>query len=299
MRYVGYDQFRRAPAESRRARRANGVLMPALMSASVALLVLSRVEPGVFAALRVWVIEAATPVLRALMIPLEPVRAAGAAIGSMAGDARDRERLVIENERLKRWESRALDLERQLAELGAVAKTARDADMAFATARVMATSSGPIVRSAIINAGAGERLKPGYPVLAAAGLAGRVEVVGTGASRLLLLTDAESQVPVYVGPNAVRAVLVGDNGAAPRLAFPTPDRAINVGDDVSTSGLGGSFPRGLRVGTVTDAGATPRVAPHADLDRLEYVSILFYEPGAGDLPPLEARPQAGAGVRAP
>jgi rod shape-determining protein MreC len=69
---------------------------------------------------------------------------------------------------------------------------------------------------------------------------------------------------------------------------------VAAGDEVSTSGLGGMFPRGLRVGTVREAGERPIVTPHADLDRIEYVSVLFYEPVPADVPPLEKRPQAGA-----
>jgi rod shape-determining protein MreC len=64
-----------------------------------------------------------------------------------------------------------------------------------------------------------------------------------------------------------------------------------------TSGIGGLFPRGLRIGTVAETGDRPAVTVHADLDRLEYVSILFYEPGAADVPPLEQRlPAHGAEV---
>jgi rod shape-determining protein MreC len=298
MRYVGYDQFCRRPAEAGFSRpQAGGLLTPTLLFASVALLVLSRVDHGYISGARVAIAEAVSPVLRTIMIPLEPLRAAGAAARLMFARAGDVERLANENQRLKGWETRAKDLERQLADLGAVAKTARDSDIAFVTARVMATSSGPFVRSAMINAGAGEQIKAGYPVLAGDGLAGRVAVAGQGVSRLLLLTDADSRIPVFVGPLAVRAVLAGDNGAAPRLVFLAPGVTVNAGDEVTTSSIGGIFPRGLRIGTVAGSGARPPVALHSDLDRLEYVSVLFYEPGGAGLPPLEERPPAdGAGV---
>jgi rod shape-determining protein MreC len=169
--------------------------------------------------------------------------------------------------------------------------------MPFVTARVMATSSGPFVRSAMINAGTAENLKGGYPVLAGNGLAARVVAVGSGVSRLLLITDADSRIPVFVGAQAARAILAGDNGPSPRLLFLATDVTIKAGDEVVTSGIGGLFPRGLRIGTVAGSGNQPIVALHADLDRLEYVSILFYEPGAADVPPLEQRVQpSGAEV---
>lgn len=276
---------------------AGGVLMPVLLFVSVALLVLSRLDHGYIAGARVAIADAVSPVLRTIMIPLEPLRSAGAAIGLALERADDLDHLANENQRLKGWEARAKDLEWQLSELGAVAKTARDQDMPFVTARVMATSSGPFVRSAIINAGEIEKLKSGYPVLAGDGLAARVAAVGRGVSRVLLITDVESRIPVFVGQQAARAILAGDNGPAPRLLFLAPDATVKAGDEVVTSGIGGIYPRGLRIGTVAGGSERPTVSVHADLDRLEYVSILFYEPGTGDVPPLEQRLQpAGAEV---
>lgn len=290
MRYVGYDQFRRRPAEAAMSRpQSGGMLVPVLLFASVALLVLSRLDHGYIAGARVAIADGVSPLLRTIMIPLEPLRTAGWAAARMFEQAGDVERLNNENQQLKGWEARAKDLERQLTELGAVAKAARDVDIPFVTARVMATSAGPFARSAMINAGEGEALKAGYPALAGNGLAGRVAVVGQGVSRLMLVTDADSRIPVFVGVSAARAVLAGDNGATPRLTFLAPGVTVNAGDEVTTSGIGGLFPRGLRIGTVATAGERPAVALHADLDRLEYVSILFHDAGASDLPPLEDR----------
>jgi rod shape-determining protein MreC len=133
--------------------------------------------------------------------------------------------------------------------------------------------------------------------LAGDGLAARVAAVGSGVSRLLLITDTDSRIPVFVGAQAARAILAGDNGPVPRLLFLTPDANVTAGDEVVTSGIGGLFPRGLRIGTVAGSGDRPAVSVHADLDRLEYVSILFYEPEARDVPPLEQRmPPQGAEV---
>ena len=80
MRYVGYDQFRKRPADLDPGRPpVGGFLTPALLFASVALLVLSRVDHGYIASARVAIADWVSPVVRLIMIPLEPVRAAGAA----------------------------------------------------------------------------------------------------------------------------------------------------------------------------------------------------------------------------
>lgn len=308
MRYVGYDQLRQRRADFMEPRRrSGGTLLPVLLFVSVALLILSRLDHGYISQVRWQVAELMSPVLRAIMVPLEPLREAGKSVGAAWSIASEAERLRNENQQLKGWEWRAKELERKLAELGAAARTARDTDIGFVTARVIANSSGAFVRSAMINAGGEQNLRAGYPVLSGDGLVGRVVETGSNAARVLLLTDAQSRIPVYVGPGAVRAILAGDNGPSPRLEFLAPDQTINAGDEVATSGIGGVFPRGLRIGSVAEVSDRPRVTPHANLDTVEYLSVLLYDTPVLELidaanarsggPAALARDQRPAGLR--
>jgi rod shape-determining protein MreC len=119
-------------------------------------------------------------------------------------------------------------------------------------------------------------VKAGYPVINAEGLVGRVVDVGPNSSRVLLASDVNSRIPVSIGPNATRAILIGDNGPDPRLLYLPDGAKIAVGDDVATSGVAGLFPPGLRIGTVTGDPNEARVLLRANLDRLAYVSVLFF-----------------------
>ena len=147
----------------------------------------------------------------------------------------------------------------------------------FVTSRVIADSSGAFVRSVMINAGRAKDVRAGYPVINADGLVGRVAEAGENSARVLLLTDLNSRVPVVIGGKEVRAILSGDNGPEPRLTYMPQDVSISPGDDVATSGAGGLFPRGLRIGKVIGTALAPRVELRAKLDHLEYLSILFFE----------------------
>jgi rod shape-determining protein MreC len=238
------------------------------------------------------------PLLQAALVPFEPVRQAGRAAGEVFTLNSELERLRNENQRLKGWEWRATELERKLADLSATAGAARDPQIPFITARVVASSSGAFVRSAMINTGRQEGLKAGHPVLGGDGVVGRIVDTGANAARVLLLTDAQSRIPVLVGADYARAVLVGDNGPQPKLVFAEPALKASIGDDVSTSGVGGLFPRGLRIGKVVAVEPELRVAPQADLDGVEYVSILLYETAALNL--IETLPAArsSAGLEA-
>ena len=122
----------------------------------------------------------------------------------------------------------------------------------------------------------------------AKGSVGRVVEAGDRASRILLLTDLNSRVPVVVESSRYRAILEGDNSDELRLGFLPNTGDVRVGDRIVTSGHGGVFPAGLPVGIVTElAGDTAVVTPHVRFDRLEYVRVLLF-----DFPTLDPASEA-------
>jgi rod shape-determining protein MreC len=244
---------------------------------SIALLALSRLEHPAVAQLRWHVAEFETPVLALGGGIIERLRHTWRTISSMMDLSQEVERLKDENQRLKNWEWRAKESERKLAELASLSAVVKEQPVGFVTSRVIANSGGPFARSALINAGRQQNIRTGYPVLSSAGLVGRIVEAGERAAEVLLLTDLNSRIPVSVGANGVRAVLVGDNSAFPRLAYLAPEAVISPGDEVSTSGVGGLFPRGLRIGVVVVERGSLVVRPHSALDSLEYVSVLYVE----------------------
>jgi rod shape-determining protein MreC len=264
-------------------------VLPVLLILSAGLLVLSRLEHSAVREVRWHIAELMTPVLSAILVPLEPLRWVGQHVTKLADLTRELDDLKDENQRLRSWEWRAHELERKVGELTALSKVVRETPLEFVTVRVIANSSGAFVRSAMINAGTDQRLKSGYPVLSGDGLVGRVLETGRSAARVLFLTDLNSRIPVLVGRDGVRAVLVGDNGPSPRLAYALSGAHIAPGDEVATSGIGGLFPRGLRIGVVVETARGLRVRPHANLDRVEYLSILFYEAPSPDLAAVPER----------
>jgi len=264
----------------RGARSRFDVLFVVSVFTSIALLALSRLEHSAVAHLRWLVAEIMAPVLAEGGGVVERLRFSGKALSSMMDLAREVERLKDENQRLMSWEWRAKESERKLAELSSLSNVVKELPIGFVTARVLANSGGPFVRSALVSAGREQNVRTGYPVLSSAGLVGRIVETGERAAQVLLLTDLNSRIPVSVGPRGVRAILVGDNSAFPRLAYLAPEAVVAAGEEVSTSGVGGIYPRGLRIGVVGDEKGRLVVRPHSALDNLEYVSVLFYETDA-------------------
>lgn len=292
LKHDGYA--RRAGRETLvRVRAGGGASIFAFSLLAVALLALSRLDHPLVRTARISLADAAAPVLRIAMIPFDPVQRGLQRLTDLWGMQSELDRLRADAERLKGWEARARELERRMSELEKLARTVPELPTGFATVRVIADSTNPFVRTAMIGAGRDHGMKPGFPAINADGVVGRLLATGPRASRLLLLNDFNSRLPVMIGSNAVRAMIVGDNGPLPRLQHVAPGESVKPGDEVVTSGVGGIFPRGLRVGTVVDMGEELRVELKARLDRLEYVSVLFFEtPGIDSADDATSRSRA-------
>jgi len=129
----------------------------------------------------------------------------------------------------------------------------------------------------ILSAGSREGVRKGQAVITGAGLIGRVQEVGLRSSRLLLLADLNSRVPVVIESSRVRGVVAGTNGETLRLVHLPPDVVAAPGDRIVTSGHGGALPPGIPVGIVAAVGeAGIEVEPFVDPARLEVVQVLDY-----------------------
>lgn len=294
MRVLRDDVFMRTKG-GRRRRRPSGVVVFALILLSLALLVLSRIDHPVIRQVRAHTADLLAPILDATATALSPLRRLGDEIAILRGGADEVERLRAQVRQLGAWEARARELERQLADLSSLARVVHEPSLAFVTGRVVADAGGPIARSVLITAGRDHGLRAGYPVINGDGVVGRVLEAGRRSARLLLLTDLNSRIPVIVGNAGVNAILTGDNGGVPRLRHVPAGATLAPGDQVVTSGIGGLFPRGLRVGVVRAGEGGLDVVLHARLTRLDYVSVLIYGPPALDLD--EPQPKVGEAPR--
>ena len=289
-----YNLTRRGGSTTGAAGRVR-VFMPLLIFVSLGLMLLSRLNHSALADARWRIAEWMSPVLQAAIVPLEPLRRMGRQIAAQVDMSAELQRLQVENQKLNSWEWRARELERKLADLEALSKVVAEPRLEFVTSRVIADSSGAFVRSVMINGGREQRIKTGYPVINADGLVGRVVETGASSARVLLSTDLNSRIPVLIGSAGLRAILAGDNGSEPRLIYVPQDAKIAIGEEVATSGTGGLFPRGLRIGTVTGDLAAPRVQLRAKLDQLEYLSVLFFDdPSRAMIADPPAEPEKGA-----
>ncbi len=197
------------------------------------------------------------------------------------------QQLREELRQMKAWKEAALQLEQKNARLLDLNKVRLDPRLTHLTGIVMADSGSPFRQSVLINAGARDGVMDGWAAMDGLGLVGRISGVGQKTSRVILLTDTNSRIPVVVQPSGQTAILSGDNSPLPPLDFVDNPDALRAGDLVFSSADGGIFPSGLVVGkVVVQADKRLRVRLEADFNRLEYLRILRSQP-------MEVIPDAG------
>jgi len=148
-------------------------------------------------------------------------------------------------------------------------------------ANVIGEDVTPWFRTIIIDRGSVDGVREGMPVVAPAGVVGRVVRTAASSSRLLLLTDHASAMAALVQRSRARGVVVGKSGGLCSLEFSQRGEDVRVGDIVVTSGIGGVFPKGLPIGEVTmvkkgEYGIFQSVdiRPFVAMSRLEQVLVL-------------------------
>ena len=151
-------------------------------------------------------------------------------------------------------------------------------EASFITARIVGDSVSAYVRGALLNVGRKAGVASGQAVVTAEGLAGRIAEVGDNSARVLFVTDVNSRLPVQIERTRERAILAGDNSTLMRLTLVQTVQGVQRGDRIVTSGHGGSFPLGIPVGEVVQAGdgTSVKVRPFADFSRLEFVRVVDY-----------------------
>ena len=250
-----------------------------LIGLSLGLIVISRFDPGAVSRARSLAQDLVAPVMVTLSRPVHAARDLSEEVKSYGELRAEVEALREQNETLRVVESRVKELEAENRRFRDMVRMVEDEPYQFLTARVISEQGSAFEQSLLVSAGKDHGVRRGLPVMASTGLVGRVLDVGLRSSRVLLITDSFSRVPVIVERTGAPAVMTGNNSATMELRYLTPDMqaAIKPGDRVVTSGSGGAFPYGLPAGTVTRAGPTGVfVQPIVDWERRLFMRVVDY-----------------------
>ena len=145
-------------------------------------------------------------------------------------------------------------------------------------AKVIIDKQSPFLKSLIVNRGSKDKIELGMAVLDGDFLVGKVVEVNYLTSRILLLSDLNSKIPVSIEPNGIQSILSGTGGKHGKLQYLLSDNLnIKGEDEVFTSGSGNIFNAGIPVGTVKIKDNLPEIIFHSDFSQLRLVKIVTFE----------------------
>ncbi len=262
------------------ARPIRRLLVGGLVLFLFAIFMLWRIDSPRAERFRAALVDAVVPRMDWALVPVTKTAELIEGVQSYARLQQQNQDLRRELQQMKAWKEAALQLEQENAKLLDLNKVRLDPALTVVTGQVLADSGSPFRQSVLLNVGAvRDGIKDGWAVTDGLGLVGRVSGVGKNSSRVLLLTDSASRVPVTIQPSGQNAMLSGDNSALPVLDFIEEIEEVRPGDRVVSSGDGGVFPAGLLVGSVVLArDGRLRLRLSADYERLEFLRVLRAQP---------------------
>ncbi len=152
-------------------------------------------------------------------------------------------------------------------------------------AKVIGQDPSPWFKTIIIDKGKADGIKKGLPVVVPEGIAGQVIDISYNCSKVLLLIDQNSAVDVLVQRTRDRGLVKGQSDGRCLADYVLRKHDIEIGDTVISSGLDGVFPKGLRVGYVSEivkrnSGIFQEVTvmPYIDFEKLEEVLVILNPP---------------------
>jgi rod shape-determining protein MreC len=181
--------------------------------------------------------------------------------------------LIKENNELKNNISKTDFLELENSQLRKLIDEQIESPSNLVSARVMIDKQSPYLNSFVINIGSNKGIKNGMAVLDGKNFIGRIVDVNFFSSRVLLVSDLNSKIPVLSEPSGSHAILSGHGTNEPTLEYLSKNNDIQDGDKIYTSGKEGIFTPGLVVGKAKIEKNKIKVLLFADLDQITFVNI--------------------------
>lgn len=252
------------------------VFLIAFIVFSFVLIFVGKPDSKIIAATSGFVMDMITPVISVVAYPIYK---AGGFVESVREFRRvDRKNAELRNEvsrlaeELEYYKSR----EAEYGQLAKICNFSSGGTNYILVTRVLGASGAGLAHSFILDAGARDGVRKYHAVMVDGYLVGQVVAVGEKYSRMLLLTDANSRIPVQVERTGTRAFLAGNNSRYPKLVHFENQERLELGDRIIASGMDGNIPYGIPVGTVGSISEEDGVVlqPYVESSRIGYVKVV-------------------------
>ena len=174
---------------------------------------------------------------------------------SLRGKELDNEYLKFENERLRKLIDEYIINTDELV------------------AKVLLDKESPFLRSIILNKGSKDKIRIGMAVLDGPYLVGKVVEVNYATSRVLLISDLNSKIPVILEPGDIQSIMSGSGKNNGQIQYFKTENTLNEKKIVFTSGSGGIFKSGIPIGEFNSG---EEIKFFSDLSQLTFVKVVSF-----------------------
>lgn len=243
----------------------------------VIFLISSRVNSDFSENLSAVFVNISLPIVKLISLPFN------ATIGLLTNfheliEAKEENKILKEElAKLKSFHVQSLNVNQENKELRSILSFVSSKASSFKVARIIGRTNQAFNQNVFIDSGKNRGLQEGDIVTGDRGVIGRIVEVEEDKSRLILLNDPSSKVPVITSKARARAILSGNNRGLMEMLYLPKNHKIELGDWVFTSGDGDSLPPGLLVGVVKKVTHdSVLVAMVEDANNSDIVTIISY-----------------------
>ena len=147
-------------------------------------------------------------------------------------------------------------------------------------AKVLSDKNSPFLKSIIINKGSNHGINLGAVIKDKEYLVGKVVEVNYTTSRVLLLSDINSKIPVLIEPRGILSILSGSGSNDGVIQYSKKENIIDNNSIIYTSGVGSLFKAGIPIGKIkknNEKSLDGKVIFFSDFSQLKFVEILSFE----------------------
>ncbi len=222
-----------------------------LLSVLILTLYIREGDTGLVHSVRSGVDTVVTPVRYVGSLAARPFNAVGNVVSNLTASQETLDDLKKENAKLTAKVAKLKESSKTAERLEKLLGIQSTYSLTSTAARIIGASGDAWTSTVTIDKGTADGMSVNMPVASSAGAVGQIISTSRNTSTVRLLTDENSGISAMVQDTRAQGILQGQADGSLRLNYVTTDSDVSVGDIIVTSGIGGVYPKGLPLGTVT------------------------------------------------
>lgn len=240
-------------------------------------IIVSRLSEDFSKNISFWFVDISTPITSTISFPVNASISLLTDFNDLVKAKKENKLLHEELQKLQSYYITTLNIHQENKDLKEALNFVKDKSTSYRVVQVIGRSHQIFNNNLIINAGKNRGIREGSLVVGKLGVVGRIESVEENQSRLIVLSDSASRVPVMISKARLRGILAGNNSNLMDVVYFAKGRQVEENDLVFTSGDGDTLPSGLLVGRVKKADdSSIEVSMVEDVANLNYVTVIDY-----------------------